>query len=142
MGLNMHDVVRGAIQTVNDDVPGTIYIGTGYAVVRGISTPTFNPVPAQLQIQAQAHSPLQHRNGALYAENLQTIYAYGNFDNIDRPDQSSGTLVRVTATGEWYAVTQVIEWWTNWCQLQVTRQLNAPNIAALLAQIQNGANPP
>jgi hypothetical protein len=142
MGLNLHDLVRGPIQAVNPDVAGTVYVSTGTALTRGISVPTFSTVAAMLQVQAAPHSPVLHERGVLYVENKETIYAYGNFSDLERPDQVGGALVQVTATSQWFAVTQVIEWWPGWCQLEVTRQLNAANITALLAQIQNGTNPP
>ena len=141
MTLNMHDIVRGAIQAVVDDVPGTVYVSTGYTSTRGISVPTYTSVTASLQIQALSQQALQHLRNVNYAEGRETIYAYGNFSGIDRPDQTGNGVVQVTGSGQWFAITNVIEWWPGWCQLVVTRQLNAANIAALIAQIQNGANP-
>jgi hypothetical protein len=142
MSLNLHDIVRGAVQAVNDDQPGIVYIATGATLTRGIAVPNFNAVPAQLQIQATPFERVEHARGVLYSENKIIIYAYGNFDGIDRPDQTGGSVVQVTGTSDWYAVTQVLEWWPGWCCLEVTRQLNATNVQARMQQIQNGANPP
>ena len=142
MSLNLHDIVRGAIQAVNDDTAGTVYTSTSTAPVRGIPQPAFISAPAQLQIQALAHSRLLSLRGALYAESRETIYAYGNLQDLARPDQVGSGVIQVTGTGQFFMIVQVIEWWPGWCHLEVTRQLNAANVQALIAQIQNGANPP
>lgn len=142
MNFNMHDVVRGAIQAVNEDQPGTVYISTGSTNVRGILTPNFTPVAAQLQVQAQKHTPLQHERDLLYSNAFLTIYAYGNFSDLERPDGKGGDVVQLTNSGQWYAITQVLEWWPSWCAFEVTRQLNAANVQALIAAIKNGSNPP
>lgn len=141
MSLNLHDMVRGAIQGVNEDVPGTVYVSTGRTVVRGITQPAFSAVAAALQVQALSHQRLLATRGALYAENRQTIYAYGNFSDLERPDQIGQGVIQIASTGQWFMIVQVVEWWPGWCHLEVTRQLNAANVQALIAQIQNGAVP-
>lgn len=145
MSFNLHGVVRGAIQSINQDTPGTVYISTGNTNVRGILTPTFVPVQAMLQVQAQKHDPLRHQNNLQYSNSYLTIYAYGNFSDLERPSNQGGDVVqfqRVLDDGpQWYYISQVLEWWPGWCCFEVTRQLNATDIANLLAQIRNGGNP-
>lgn len=145
MTLNMHDIVRGAIQAVNTDTPGTVYVSTGRTNVRGILTPTFQPVAAQLQIQAQPHDPIRHANNVEYSNSYITVYAYGDFSDIERPTGSGGDVVNFTDQGggmnRWYYISQVMEWWPGWCSFECVRQLSATDIANLVAQLQNGANP-
>ena len=145
MSFNMHGRVRGAIQQVNPDTPGTVYISTGKTNVRGILTPTFTPVSALLQVQAQKHNPIRHEVNLQWSNSFLTIYAEGNFSDIERPDNHGGDVVnfqRVLDDGpQWYYISQVLEWWPGWCCFEVTRQLNATDIANLLAQFKNGANP-
>lgn len=141
--FNFHDVVRGAIETVNDDDDGTVYVSTGRNNVRGILTPTFTPVTARLQVQAKQHSPIQHERGLEYSNAFLTIYAYGNFTDIQRPNTKGGDVVNIASGSRagWFYISQVLEWWPQWCAFEVTTQLNAADIASLLAQIANGANP-
>lgn len=143
MGLNMHALVRGAIEVVNNDVDGTVYVNTGRTNVRGILSPTFSPVTARLQIQAQQHTPIQHERSLQYSNAFLTIYAYGNFSDIERANGEGGDIINVPngPRAGWYYVTQVLEWWPDWCAFEVTTQLNAPNIQTLIAQIKNGSNP-
>lgn len=140
--FNMHDVVRGAIQTVNDDDDGTVYVSTGRTNTRGILTPTFTPVTARLQVQAKQHDPIRHENDLEYSNAYLTIYAYGNFSDIERPNSKGGDVVNIAsgARAGWYYISQVTEWWAQWCAFEVTTQLNAADIATLLAQIKNGSH--
>lgn len=137
--FNMHDIVRGAIESVNDDTPGTVYISTGRTNVRGILTPTFTAVAARLQVQAQNHDPIRHERGLEYTGSYFTIYAYGNFSDLERPDGTGGDVCNFN--GKWYYISTVLEWWPQWCCFEVVKQLNAADIATLLAQLKNGANP-
>ena len=106
---------------------------------------TFTAVPAYLQVQAQKHNPIRHEVNLQWSNSFLTIYAFGNFSDIERPTGDGGDVVTFTRNSDtspsWYYISQVLEWWTDWCCFEVTRQLNAANIAQLLAQIQNGANP-
>lgn len=138
--MNLHDIVRGAITQVNPDESGTMFVSTGRTNVRGILTPTFSSVNAQLQIQAQKHTPLQHERGALYTNSFLTIYAYGKFDDLSRPLGKGGDFAAFR--GGWWYITQFLEWWPDWCAFEVTQQLNAANIETLLSYLQNGANLP
>lgn len=133
MTLNLHGLVRGAITQVNGDVSGTVYISTGSTNARGILTPTFASVTARLQVQPEKHNPLQHERGLLYANSLLNIYAYGHFEDLSRPDGTGGSIVQFN--GNWWYITQFLEWWPDWCCFQCTRQLKAADLNALLAYL-------
>jgi len=139
MNFNIHDVVRGAIQTVNTDVAGVVYVSSGRSNVRGILTPTYTQVSAQIQVQAADHRSITHERGLEYTQALFTIYAYGNFNDIERASGSGGDVV--TFGGHWYYISTVREWWPQWCCFDVTKQLDATNLTAFLAALKNGANP-
>lgn len=140
--FNIHDVVRGAIETVNDDDDGTVYVSTGRTNTRGILTPTFASVVARLQVQAKQHTPITHENQLEYSNAFLTIYAYGDFSDIERPNTKGGDVVNIASgpRAGWYYISQVTEWWDQWCSFEVTAQLNAADIATLLAQIKNGSS--
>lgn len=140
VGLNLHHLVRGAIQRVNPDKSGTVYVSTGRTTRNGITTPTFMPVSARLQVQAASHESLHHLNGLQSARALSIMYAYGNFSAVNRPSGSGGDLIRLC--GCWWAIQHVLEWWPGWCSFSVTQQLNAQTLAALMQQIKNGDLPP
>lgn len=139
-GLNLHAIVRNAIQVVNPDTPGDVYVSTGAQNVLGILTPTFALFPAErLQVQAMSHEELYHLNGLAFAGGMSKLYAYGNFSSIVRPDGKGGDLVRLN--GEWWAIQHVLEWWPGWCCVSITRQVNAATLQALLTALANGQIP-
>lgn len=145
MSLNLHHIVRGPIQQVNRDSPGTIYVSTGHTMEWGISTPTFQSVEAQLQVQSASHESLYYLNGLTGSKAISIVYAYGNFSTINRPAGTGGDLVFVH--GKWWAIQNVLEGWDDvsnpeWCSFSITQQLNADSLAQLLEQIQNGNVPP
>lgn len=136
MNLNLHAVVRGAITSVREDIAGTVYVSTGRQNINGILVPQFTAVGAQLQVQAQSHGATTHDGGALHQSSYYTIYAYGEFSDLDRPDGRGGDICAFN--NQFWAITKVIEWWPLWCSFEVTRQLNAATLSALLAQLANG----
>ena len=145
MSLNLHHLVRGPIQQVNRDSPGTIYVSTGHTMEWGISTPTFQTVEAQLQVQSASHESLYYLNGLTESKAISIVYAYGNFSTINRPAGTGGDLVFVH--GKWWAIQNVLEGWDDvsspeWCSFSITQQLNADTLAQLLEQIKNGNVPP
>jgi hypothetical protein len=135
--FNMHGVVRGAIQQVNLDTPGTVYISTGYTNTNGILTPSYMPVAAMLQVQADTHDALSHDRSLSYTTGYTTVYAFGNFSDLERPNGKGGDIINMS--GKWYGIMQVLEWWPGWCSVSVTQQLNAASLAALQALIANGS---
>lgn len=138
--LNLHDVVRGAITQVNDDVPATWYESTGYTNVQGILTPTFTTLAITVQVQAKDHSALIHDRALNYSTDFTTVYAYGNISDLERPNGTGNDILLIN--GKWWAVTRVNEWWPTWCSVEVTRQVNAATLAQLQAFIANGAVSP
>lgn len=139
LGMNLHHIVRGAIQTVNPDTPGAVYVSTGHSTYMGITRPQFAAVPARLQVQAASHESLHHLDGLQSAKAISIIYAYGNFNTVNRPSGSGGDLVRVG--DDWWAIQNVLEWWPGWCSFSVTQQLNEATLEALLDAIANGRVP-
>lgn len=145
MPLNLHHVVRGPIQRINRDKPGTIYVSTGHTAAGGITAPTFLAVSAQLQVQSASHESLYYLNGLQNSKAISIVYAHGNFSTVNRPAGTGGDLVVVG--GKWWAIQNVLEGWDDlsnpeWCSFSITQQLNAADLEALLAQIRNGNVPP
>ena len=128
--MDLHGIVRGAINAVNPDQPGTIFVSTGAQYVRGIAQPQFTIVQADLQVQPEKHDPLSRERGATYNSAYLNIYAYGRFGDLSRPDGTGGDILAVGC--KWYYITQVLEWWPDWCSFQVTEQLNATSLETLL----------
>lgn len=144
MSLNLHGLVRGAIQVVNTDSPGTVYVSTGRTSVRGILTPTFTAVDARLQVQAQKHSDITHERSLQQNDGFLTMYAYGDFSDIERRDVKGGDIVNIPAGVRrgWYMITTKLEQWPGWCAFEVTIQLDYATIQDYIAKTVNGTPPP
>lgn len=138
-GINMHHIVRPAIQRINPDVTAVVYVSTGHEMLDGISTPTFLGVTARLQVQALSHESLAHLNGLQSAKAMRSVHAYGNFKAVNRPEGTGGAVVQLS--DGWWAIQHVLEWWDDWCSFSITQQLNATTIEDLMQQIANGAVP-
>lgn len=143
MSLNLHALTRGAIQQVNEDVDGTVYVSTGHTNTRGILTPTYAAVAARLQVQAQKHTDITHERALQYNNGLLTMYAYGNFSDIERRSQQGGDLINIPSGPRvgWYLITMVLEWWVGWACFEVTQQLDYATIQDYIAKTANGAPP-
>lgn len=128
--MDLHQFVRGAITANNPDQQGTVFVSTGFTTVRGIAQPQFKYVIADLQVQPEKHDPLTRERGASYNTSYLNIYAYGRFGDLSRPDGTGGDVIAVGC--KWYYITQVLEWWPDWCAFQVTEQLTAGAITTLL----------
>lgn len=137
--LDMHGIVRGAITSVNDDVPATWYSSTGYTNAQGILTPTYATTGITAQVQAKDHSGLIHDRALNYATDITTVYAFGNLSDLERPSGKGNDILNFN--NQWWAITRVNEWWPTWCSVEVTRQVDAASLAQLLALIANGSVP-
>jgi len=143
MSLNLHHLTRGAIQQINDDSDGIVYVSTGHTNTRGILTPTYAAVTARLQVQAQKHTDILHERSLQYNNGFLTMYAYGNFSDIERRSNQGGDLVNIPSgvRAGWYLITQVLEWWPGWCAFEVTMQLDYATIQDYIAKTANGTPP-
>jgi hypothetical protein len=133
MGLNLHGIVRGAINSVNPDIAGVYLASTGSTTdASGKRVPTYaDPVDVQLQVQALTWRDLQHRDMQNIQGVARAVYMFGNTQGVVRPDVKGGDLlqfpqVRGGANAEWLVV-GVLETWTpdvaGWCKLGVVLQV-------------------
>lgn len=135
MNLNLHGIVRGAITSVNSDIPIIYLQSTGNTVgVTGKQTPTY-AAPVTIPGQVQPVSGAQLRKYAfLQAQGTyKSVYFYGDIEAIVRSMQRGGDLLQFAdpSTGNVSAtwlVSKVDETWkTGWCRVIVTLQLDPNN---------------
>jgi hypothetical protein len=133
MGMNLHQVVRGAITAVNPDMVGIYRASTGYTVDgAGNQTPTYATDAAiDIQVQALTWKDLQHRD----MQNIQGVaracYVFGNKQGVARPNVQGGDLLlfpqNVGDANSTWLVVAVLETWTpdaaGWCKVGMVLQL-------------------
>lgn len=133
--MNLHSIVRGAINTVNPEYLGTWRQSTGYT-----AGADFRPVPTYadhpntpMQVQALSGRDLVHTEFISQQGVKRTVYAFGNVTGVVRPDNTGGDLLlfpenRGGPVRVWL-VTHVLETWTpdnaGWCRVGVVLQTDA-----------------
>ena len=124
--MNLHGMVRGAITTVNPDVPVTIKQSNGYTKnAQHQQVPayiTHTNIPAQ--IQALTYKDLQQVDGINEGGVTRAIYFYGNVDAIIRNSMKGGDLITFPDGTVWL-VKQSLEQWPDWCKVAVVQQNGA-----------------
>lgn len=128
--MNLHGIVRGAIQTVNPDTKIDLYASTGFT-----QDASFKQVPAYAakstvygQVQALTGKDLKHEALINIQGLCRAVYFYGNVQGIVRPDGKGGELMFFPqvpgGTNQCWKVVCVLETWPDWCKVAVNLQLN------------------
>lgn len=127
--MNLHNIVRGAISSVNPDILGTVRrnAGTYSTSAAGKQTPNYLPDVSNVIMQIQ---PLSSRDlKTLDALNITDIdlavYVNGEVSGVDREQGKGGDLLLFN--GNWWLVTAVLEAWAGpvragWTKAGVTKQ--------------------
>lgn len=122
--MNLHAIVRGAIQAVNPDIDVIVLRSTGATEDRsGRSVPGYaDPVSARGQKQPVTGRDIERFN----QQNIQGVtckmYLYGNIEAMIRKDNRGGDLLKFE--GSTYLVASVMERWPDWCCVALTLQLD------------------
>lgn len=133
--MNLHSIVRPAINSVNPDISGIWQESTGFTNVPG-----GKPVPeytthagVRMQVQALTGKDLMHTNFASMQGVKRAVYVQGNVQGVVRPDGTGGDLLLFPADRggprRTWLVVAVLETWTpdsaGWCKVGVILQTDA-----------------
>lgn len=135
--MNLHSVVRGAIQAVNPDLSVTYLQSTGYAPnASGKQIPSYaDAVTVRAQVQPPSGRDLQHMEFLNLQGTTRVVFLYSNPQAIDRVDARGGDLLQFPqfagAPIDNWLVTHVDETWDvsgdGWTKLFVTLQTDRPS---------------
>lgn len=126
--MNLHGTVRGAITTVNPDIPIVWLASTGNVVdAAGNQNPTYAaPITVAGQVQAIPDETLRHIDQLGLQGQYAVVYFYGAKNAIVRADQIGGDLLQFPRSRggciENWLITQVLEQWPDWCKVLVCLQ--------------------
>ncbi len=130
--LNLHAVVRGAINSVNPDMSVTYRASTGWtAAAGGVQTPTYaSDATVGAQVQPLGRKDLEHRDMANIQGVTRAVYLFGNAQGVVRPDAKGGDLLLFPqnrgGSAQVWKVCAVLETWgpdtTGWCKVGVVLQ--------------------
>jgi len=119
--MNLHQIVRGAITTVNPDVPGVLKVNSGFTTAPGGKrVQSYTDVDVMAQMQELSSTDLKQVDAINVQGILQSVYLNGNFNGINRPDQKGGDILIVD--GQKWLVVKVPELWPDWCRVIVNLQ--------------------
>lgn len=126
--MNLHGIVRGAIQSVNPDIPVVVRRSVGATQdASGRSIPGY---AAPVQVMGQKQELTGKDIFRLQGQNVQGVdckmYLNGNIEGLIRADGRGGDLLEFE--GRVYLVKSVLERWPDWCSLALTMQLDQPII--------------
>lgn len=135
MGLNLHDIVRGAITTVNPDVLGLWRESSGATIGADFrQAPSYSYHPdVPMQVQALSGKELQHP--ALISEQgvKRGVYLYGTVQGVSKPQAKGGDILQFPMVDNgpvlaWLVVTELEQWNPAgaWCKVAVVLQTEAP----------------
>jgi hypothetical protein len=128
--MNLHQIVSGAINTVNPFLPATIMVSSGSVTASdGTRVPTYISTPVTAQVQALSYQDMQLIEGLVINGERRAIYVNGEFNSVNRPTSEGGDLVvfadgTVYPFGTIWLVAMVTEQWPDWCRLVCTLQNN------------------
>ena len=119
--MNLHQIVRGAITTVNPDVTGVLKVNSGFTTTPGGKrVQSYTDVDVIVQMQSLSSTDLKQIDAINIQGILQSAYLNGNFNGINRPEQQGGDMLIVD--GKTWLVVKVAELYTDWCHLIVNLQ--------------------
>lgn len=136
MALNLHGIVRGAINGVNPDITGQYVASMGFTQAADYSqVPAYAaPVTLGMQVQPLAGRDLQHPNFLNVQGVKRSVYMFPNVQGQVRVDAKGGDLLKFPQVlgGPAYTwlVIVVFETWNptspGWARVGVVLQMDTP----------------
>ena len=123
--MNLHALVRGAINSVNPDIPVSIQRSAGYTTSPdGTRVPVYDaPLAAMAQVQELTAADLRKLDGLNIQGAVRSVYLNGQWNGAVRPGGTGGDLL--TFQGRVWLVTAVLDQFPDWTHVAVTLQ-NGP----------------
>jgi len=124
--MNLHGIVRTAINSVNPFVQAIVYRSLP-AITQGNGhrTPQWEPgVAMKVQKQAMSQKDLEHTDNLNLQGILTKIWMDGAVYGVDRGTQGGGDIIVIG--GEIWLVSAVMEIWPDWCSIIGTLQATPP----------------
>lgn len=144
LGINLHGIVRGAVNHLHPDVKVILYRTTGQVVVTGGQP---KPIYAEginikAQMQSEGTTALFHADKIGQEEIMRKFYLFASPEldmrvaGIIRPLSRGGDMFQIDPTENWFAGT----WWlvdatiedftrSGWANVRATLQVNPPDFS-------------
>lgn len=125
--MNLHNIVRSAITSVNPDIDASLLRSNGYTTdAAGKQIPAFLTFTGKIQVQGVSGKDLEHTDFLNIQGVLRTVYLRGNWAGVVRANQTGGDMMKFpqqpgAAVSDWRVIT-VKESWPDWCSVIVWLQ--------------------
>lgn len=128
--MNLHGIVRGAINAVNPDIIGTWRKSTGSTTdAAGRQVPNYTDAEASMQVQALSGRDLRHTDFVSMQGVKRAVYMFPTVQGISVPQAKGGDLLQFPmetggAIRVWLVVVELEQWNPNgtWCKVGVVLQ--------------------
>lgn len=148
MSMNLHDIVRGAINVNLEDQSFTLLRSEGSSVVNGVRVSKYRKVEGlKGNFQSEGDAALNFSNNAAQNTIIRRLYLYADSDRatrawtIYRPLARAGDYV-LNDKGEYWQVSAVIEDFSDagWECLRVTFQQTDPKLTIVEPDVSENDN--
>lgn len=130
--MNLHQIVRGAIGSVNPDLPVIVKQNTGWTQDATFKrVPTYTDTATTGQVQALSGKDLKQLEslGIAIQGVGRAVYLNGDWQGLRRYTEQGGDMMQFklpNGTPATWLVVQVLETWhVGWCKVAVSLQLDA-----------------
>lgn len=120
--MNLHQMARGAIGTVNPEIDAVLLQSLGSTTNADFTRTPLTGKPQLIRIQAQAidADDLRQFDELDIAGIHNSVYTNGRIDGVVRILAKGGDILKYS--GQTWLVVGVPELWPDWCRLIVTLQ--------------------
>lgn len=119
--MNLHQIVSGAIGTVNPFIDVTVRLYTGSTTDRfGKPVQSYNDEQISGQLQPLSWKDLQQLDGLNITGVQKKFYVNGFFSATSRITQNGGDLLIID--DRTWLIKTVLEWWPDWCSIAIQEQ--------------------
>ena len=125
--MNLHEIVAGAIGSVNRHEMITLWRCTGVSNVKGVITPAYEKSTVRAQIQRPNAADLELNERVARAEQSIKVWLNAPADTINRVDQSAGDIIQ-RADGTYWLIVGIKESYATegWLSVFAVEQLEPP----------------
>lgn len=139
--MNLHNVVRGVISSINADEPITFYTNVGQENVKGKITQVYEASQRIAQIQAPSESDIKLFDKIAEAEHRIKAYVYAPASTINRVSGSAGDMLQ-RQDGSFWLIVGIVDDFSKegWLCCMCTLQTKAPEKIKIIEEVTDNAN--
>jgi len=139
--MNLHNIVRGVISSINADEPITFFINVGQENVKGKLTQVYESSQRMAQIQAPSESDIKLYDKLADAEHRCKAYIYSPASTINRVSGSAGDMLQ-REDGTYWLIVGISDDFSRegWLCAMCVLQTKMPDKIKIIEEVTDNAN--